>query len=118
MLEVPVQQAADILDAIISGIGRAPQRSERIEIRGFGSFATRQRGARTGRNPRTGAPVDVPPKKIPYFKPSKDVRDLLNKSTDTQHSLAGTESYSRDIESSAQSRVKRSAHELGVGNFG
>jgi integration host factor subunit beta len=51
---------------------------DKIEIRGFGSFRTRQRNPRIGRNPKTGARVDVPAKKIPYFKPSKELKDLVN----------------------------------------
>ncbi|MBM3775909.1 MAG: integration host factor subunit beta, partial [Acidobacteria bacterium] len=50
------------------------------EIRGFGSFRTRQREPRVGRNPKTGARVDVPAKKIPYFKPSKELKDVVNHS--------------------------------------
>ena len=52
--------------------------NDKIEVRGFGSFRTRQRQARTGRNPKTGAAVDVPAKRVPYFKPSKELRDLVN----------------------------------------
>jgi integration host factor subunit beta len=51
---------------------------DKIEIRGFGSFRIRQRKPRTGRNPKTGAKVDVPAKRVPYFKPSKELRDLVN----------------------------------------
>lgn len=50
----------------------------RVELRGFGAFSTRQREARTGRNPRTGEPVDVPAKRVPYFKPGKEMRERLN----------------------------------------
>jgi integration host factor subunit beta len=53
---------------------------DKIEIRGFGSFRTRQRNARTGRNPKTGAKVDVPAKRVPFFKPSKELRDSVNPS--------------------------------------
>ncbi|MEQ1474732.1 MAG: HU family DNA-binding protein, partial [Candidatus Acidiferrum sp.] len=52
----------------------------KIEIRGFGSFRTRERRGRIGRNPKTGAKVDVPPKKIPFFKPSKELKDFVNNS--------------------------------------
>jgi integration host factor subunit beta len=51
---------------------------DKIEIRGFGSFRTRQRQPRIGRNPKTGARVEVPAKKIPYFKPSKELKDVVN----------------------------------------
>ena len=50
----------------------------RVELRGFGTFSTRQREARAGRNPRTGETVDVPAKRAPYFKPGKEMRQRLN----------------------------------------
>lgn len=50
----------------------------RVELRGFGAFSTRARGARTGRNPRTGESVDVTAKRVPYFKPGKEMRLRLN----------------------------------------
>ncbi|WP_025293441.1 integration host factor subunit beta [Sphingomonas sanxanigenens] len=50
----------------------------RVELRGFGAFSTRSRDARTGRNPRTGESVDVDAKRVPYFKPGKDMRARLN----------------------------------------
>ena len=50
----------------------------RVELRGFGAFSTRGREARQGRNPRTGASVDIPSKKVPYFKPGKEMRAKLN----------------------------------------
>ena len=50
----------------------------RVELRGFGAFSTRAREARTGRNPRTGETVSVPGKKVPYFKPGKEMRAKLN----------------------------------------
>jgi integration host factor subunit beta len=49
-----------------------------LKIRGFGSFRIRQRNSRIGRNPKTGERVEVPAKKVPYFKPSKELRDLVN----------------------------------------
>ena len=50
----------------------------RVELRGFGAFSTRERDARMGRNPRTGETVDVDAKRVPYFKPGKDMRQRLN----------------------------------------
>ncbi|KPF87894.1 integration host factor subunit beta [Novosphingobium sp. AAP93] len=50
----------------------------RVELRGFGAFSTRERDARKGRNPRTGDSVEVPGKRVPYFKPGKDMRVRLN----------------------------------------
>jgi len=51
----------------------------RVELRGFGAFSTRERKPRIGRNPRTGESVQVPSKRVPYFKPGKEVRERLNK---------------------------------------
>jgi len=67
-----------IVEAIFESVVKALHGGDKIEIRGFGSFRTRQRDARIGRNPKTGARVDVPAKKIPYFKPSKELKDLVN----------------------------------------
>ena len=69
-----------IVDTIFESIVQALRASDKIEIRGFGSFRTRQRQPRVGRNPKTGARVDVPSKKVPYFKPSKELKDLINAS--------------------------------------
>lgn len=60
----------EIIDQLASG--------GRIELRGFGAFSTRGRGARVGRNPRTGEAVDVDAKRVPYFKPGKEMRERLN----------------------------------------
>ena len=68
-----------IVDAVFSTIVFALQRGDKIELRGFGSFRVRRRGSRTGRNPKTGQGVVVPAKKVPYFKPGKELRELLNR---------------------------------------
>lgn len=69
-----------IVDTIFEGIVKSLRGGDKIEIRGFGSFRTRQRNARVGRNPKTGERVEVPAKAIPYFKPSKELRDIVNSS--------------------------------------
>ena len=69
-----------MVETIFESIVNALRASDKIEIRGFGSFRTRQRQARVGRNPKTGERVEVPPKKVPYFKPSKELKDLINHS--------------------------------------
>ena len=68
-----------IVDAVFSTIVEALQRGDKIELRGFGSFRVRRRGSRTGRNPKTGQGVVVPAKNVPYFKPGKELRELLNR---------------------------------------
>ena len=67
-----------IVDTIFEGIVKSLRGGDKIEIRGFGSFRTRHRNSRVGRNPKTGERVEVPAKDIPYFKPSKELKDLVN----------------------------------------
>ena len=77
--DVPRKQADEVVQVVLEGIIAALHRREKVELRGFGSFRIRQRGERTGRNPKTGEQVHVPAKKIPYFKPGKHLREeLLN----------------------------------------
>ena len=67
-----------IVETIFDSVIGALRSGDKIEIRGFGSFRTRQRKARTGRNPKTGDKVEVPAKRVPFFKPSKELRDSVN----------------------------------------
>jgi integration host factor subunit beta len=67
-----------IVDTVFEEITSALARGDRVELRGFGAFSVKSRDARTGRNPRTGEPVPVPGKRVPYFKPGKEIRDRLN----------------------------------------
>jgi integration host factor subunit beta len=67
-----------IVDTLFESVIGALKANDKVEIRGFGSFRTRQRKPRIGRNPKTGAKVDVPAKRVPFFKPSKELRDLVN----------------------------------------
>ena len=76
--DLPRKESEAIVETIFESIIGALQGGDRIEIRGFGSFRTRQRRGRIGRNPRTGAKVEVPPKRIPFFKPSKELKDHVN----------------------------------------
>jgi len=69
-----------IVDTLFESVIAALKADDKVEIRGFGSFRTRQRKPRIGRNPKTGAKVDVPAKRVPFFKPSKELRDLVNPS--------------------------------------
>lgn len=70
-----------IVDTMFEAVIEALKSGDKIEVRGFGSFRTRQRNARTGRNPKTGSRVEVPAKRVPFFKPSKELRDLVNRKT-------------------------------------
>lgn len=63
-----------IVETLLESIVSALQSGDKVEVRGFGSFRTRQRNSRIGRNPKTGVSVEVPAKKVSYFKPSKELR--------------------------------------------
>ncbi len=67
-----------IVDIFFSEITEQLASGGRVELRGFGAFTTRARDARTGRNPRTGATVSIDAKKVPFFKPGKEIRERLN----------------------------------------
>jgi integration host factor subunit beta len=75
---LPKKQAEIIVNTVFESIVDSLKSGEKIELRGFGSFRIRHRGARVGRNPKTGEKVPVPAKRIPYFKPGKHLRELLN----------------------------------------
>lgn len=77
---VPSARAESIVDAIFGAIETTLRHGQRIEIRGFGSFELRQYGAYSGRNPRTGSKVAVRPKRLPFFKVGKDLKERINRS--------------------------------------
>ncbi len=76
--ELTKKHSEVIVDAVFESIINALQRGEKIELRGFGSFRLRRREPRKGRNPKTGDRVDVPSKRVPYFKPGKELKELIN----------------------------------------
>jgi len=76
--ELPRKESEEVVETVFESIIQALQSGDKIEIRGFGSFRTRSRRGRTGRNPKTGEKVEVPAKKIPFFKPSKELKDFVN----------------------------------------
>ncbi len=67
-----------IVSAVFEEITDALARGDRVELRGFGAFSVKERDARVGRNPRTGESVEVPEKRVPFFKTGKDLRDRMN----------------------------------------
>lgn len=78
--ELNKRDAEVIVETVFGSIVSALHRGEKVELRGFGSFRTRERGPRRGRNPKTGAPVDVPAKRVPYFKPGKELKEFFTDS--------------------------------------
>jgi integration host factor subunit beta len=83
VVEMTRRESEFIVEAIFDSIVKSLRQGDKIEIRGFGSFRSRQRQPRIGRNPKTGARVEVPAKRIPYFKPSKELKDLVNGESET-----------------------------------
>jgi integration host factor subunit beta len=77
--ELPFKDVERLVATIFDEITRALAQGQRVELRGFGAFSTKSRRARTGRNPRTGESVEVDPKRVPFFKCGKELRERLNK---------------------------------------
>jgi integration host factor subunit beta len=75
------REAETVVNTVFQQITEALRHNDKIELRGFGSFRIRRRRSRLGRNPKTGDRVDVPSKRIPYFKPGKELKDLINSPT-------------------------------------
>jgi integration host factor subunit beta len=85
---IPVNAAQKIVDTLFDSIMESMEKGERVEIRGFGSFAMRHYGGYKGRNPKTGKIVDVLPKRLPHFKVGKELKEIVN----------GEKPYSPDVE--------------------
>jgi integration host factor subunit beta len=77
--ELKSEEVERIVDLFFNQITQRLAEGGRVELRGFGAFSTRERNPRKGRNPRTGDAVQVPSKRVPYFKPGKEIREKLNK---------------------------------------
>ena len=76
--DLTMKEIERVVSAFFDSITEQLQKGGRVELRGFGAFSTRDRDARKGRNPRTGDSVDVAAKRVPYFKPGKEMRERLN----------------------------------------
>src|SRR5438067_13937351 len=79
VVQLTKKQAETIVNIVFGSIVDSLRSGQKIGLRGFGSFRLRSRKSRTGRNPKTGEKVEVPSKKIPYFKPGKELKELINK---------------------------------------
>ena len=91
VVQLTKKQAETIVNIVFDSIVDSLRAGQKIELRGFGSFRLRSRKSRTGRNPKTGEKVEVPSKKIPYFKPGKELKELINKSLAEGPPEAGNE---------------------------
>ena len=83
-MEISPKAAKVVVETFFDAMSESLEKGERIEIRGFGSFVVRHYGAYKGRNPKTGKIVDVPPKKLPYFKVGRKMKKLVNKGAENQ----------------------------------
>jgi integration host factor subunit beta len=88
--ELTKKDAERLVEIVFESIIETLNQGEKIELRGFGSFRVRERGARRGRNPKTGDPVDIPAKRVPYFKPGKEMKELINEETPDGGTSANT----------------------------
>jgi integration host factor subunit beta len=77
-LSLTRKQVEVVVNTVLDGIKDALSRDDKVEIRGFGSFRIRHRRAKEGRNPKTGEAVSVPPKKVPFFKAGKEMREMVD----------------------------------------
>ena len=75
------KQTELVVNTVFQSITDSLSDGKKVELRGFGSFRIRERNARVGRNPKSGAQVDVPAKRVPFFKAGKDLRELVDKNT-------------------------------------
>jgi len=94
--ELTKKDSEVIVEEVFKNIIEALNRGEKIELRGFGSFRVRERGARRGRNPKTGDPVSIPAKRVPYFKPGKELKELINDENPASHSASGNSAALRN----------------------
>ena len=96
VVEVTRKESEVIVETILDSVVKSLREGEKVEIRGFGSFRTRERRGRVGRNPKSGESVIVPPKTIPYFKPSKELRDVVNGQPEAGGETTGAEPASSE----------------------
>src|SRR5882762_1194597 len=94
--ELTKKDAERLVEIVFESIIETLNRGEKIELRGFGSFRVRERGSRRGRNPKTGDPVNIPAKRVPYFKPGKELKELINDGVPSQAPSDQTASVSSD----------------------
>ena len=103
--ELTKKESERLVELVFESIVETLNQGEKIELRGFGSFRVRERGARRGRNPKTGDPVNIPAKRVPYFKPGKELKELINEgvapaSTGNSSDVSGATSGADDNSSS------------------
>src|SRR3712207_85901 len=123
--ELTKKDAERLVEIVFESIIETLNHGEKIELRGFGSFRVRERGARRGRNPKTGDPVDIPAKRVPYFKPGKELKELINEGGGAPRPSASTASSpepgpapSFGLESASPAANEEREDDLRGGEFG
>ncbi len=106
--ELTKKDAERLVEIVFESIIDTLNQGEKIELRGFGSFRVRERGARRGRNPKTGDPVNIPAKRVPYFKPGKELKELINEG---QAASSGTATASSSASTDATAATAGSVDE-------
>lgn len=86
--ELTKKDAERLVEIVFQSLIETLNRGEKIELRGFGSFRLRERNSRRGRNPKTGSSVDIPAKRVAYFKPGKELREIINEGSDSKAGVA------------------------------
>src|SRR6478672_7157277 len=94
--ELTKKDAEKLVEIVFESIIESLNQGQKIELRGFGSFRVRERGARRGRNPKTGDTVSIPAKRVPYFKPGKELKELINVNNSTAHTVTEGATVSSD----------------------
>jgi|RhiMetdeSRZDD1v2_1073273.scaffolds.fasta_scaffold1927604_1 integration host factor subunit beta len=116
--ELNKRDAEVIVETVFDSIIGALHKGEKVELRGFGSFRTRERGPRRGRNPKTGEPVDVPAKRVPYFKPGKELKEYFTESPAGSDGSAVASPISSEDSSGATGNAGSSSHSTHEGSGG
>ena len=116
--ELTKKDAERLVEIVFESIIETLNQGEKIELRGFGSFRVRERGARRGRNPKTGDPVDIPAKRVPYFKPGKEMKELINEETPAAGASPDTASTPTDAGDGNAPTSTTTAAEQDDGNNG
>jgi len=91
--ELAKRDAELLVEIALESVIEALNRGEKVELRGFGSFRVRARGARRGRNPKTGAAVEIPEKRVSYFKAGKELREVIDRESVAAPELSHSESF-------------------------
>ena len=116
--ELNKRDAEVIVETVFDSIIGALHKGEKVELRGFGSFRTRERGPRRGRNPKTGEPVDVPAKRVPYFKPGKELKEYFTESPAASDGSSVASPISSEDSSGAPGSAGSSSHSTHEGSGG